>query len=32
MAVAPTQDLKAYKNYIGGEWVEASGGRDVRGE
>ena len=26
MAVAPTQDLKAYKNYIGGEWVEASGG------
>ncbi|MBA2504918.1 MAG: aldehyde dehydrogenase family protein [Thermoleophilaceae bacterium] len=26
MAVAPTQDLKAYKNYIGGEWVEASSG------
>ena len=26
MAVAPTQDVKAYRNYIGGEWVEASGG------
>ena len=26
MAVAPTQDVKAYKNYIGGEWVEAASG------
>ena len=26
MAVAPTQDVKAYRNYIGGEWVEAAGG------
>lgn len=26
MAVAPTQEVKAYKNYIGGEWVEAASG------
>jgi aldehyde dehydrogenase (NAD+) len=26
MAVAPTQDVKAYRNYVGGEWVEASTG------
>ncbi len=26
MAVAPTQDVKAYKNYIGGEWVDATSG------
>ena len=26
MAVAPTQDVKVWKNYIGGEWVEASSG------
>ena len=26
MAIAPTQDVKAYKNYIGGEWVEAASG------
>jgi acyl-CoA reductase-like NAD-dependent aldehyde dehydrogenase len=26
MAVAPTQDVKAYRNYIGGEWVDADSG------
>jgi aldehyde dehydrogenase (NAD+) len=26
MAVAANQDVKAYRNYIGGEWVEASSG------
>ena len=26
MAVAPTQEVKAYKNYVGGEWVEAASG------
>jgi aldehyde dehydrogenase (NAD+) len=26
MAVAPTQDVKAYRNYIGGEWVDAASG------
>ena len=26
MAVAPTQEVKAYRNYIGGEWVEAASG------
>ena len=26
MAVAPTQEVKAYKNYIGGEWVDAASG------
>jgi aldehyde dehydrogenase (NAD+) len=26
MAVAPTQDVKAYRNYVGGEWVEAATG------
>ena len=26
MAVAPTQEVKAYKNWIGGEWVEAASG------
>src|ERR687892_248264 len=26
MAVAPTQDVKVWKNYVGGEWVEASSG------
>jgi acyl-CoA reductase-like NAD-dependent aldehyde dehydrogenase len=26
MAIAPTQEVKAYKNYIGGEWVDASSG------
>jgi len=26
MAVAPTQDVKVWKNYIGGEWVDASSG------
>ena len=26
MAIAPTQDVKAYRNYIGGEWVDAAGG------
>src|SRR5687767_8213187 len=26
MAVAPTQDVKVWKNYIGGEWVEAASG------
>ena len=31
MAVAPTQEVKAYRNYIGGEWVDAALGRDVRG-
>ena len=32
MAIAPTQDVKAYKNYIGGEWVEAASRRDLRGD
>src|SRR5687767_11903190 len=26
MAVAPTQEVKVWKNYVGGEWVEASSG------
>ncbi|MEX2195387.1 MAG: aldehyde dehydrogenase family protein [Thermoleophilaceae bacterium] len=26
MAVAPTQEVKAYRNYVGGEWVEAASG------
>jgi acyl-CoA reductase-like NAD-dependent aldehyde dehydrogenase len=26
MAVAPTQEVKTYGNYIGGEWVEAASG------
>ena len=26
MAVAPTQDVKVWKNYIGGEWVDAASG------
>jgi aldehyde dehydrogenase (NAD+) len=26
MAIAPTQDVKSYRNYIGGEWVEAASG------
>ena len=26
MATAPTQELRTYKNYIGGEWVEAASG------
>jgi acyl-CoA reductase-like NAD-dependent aldehyde dehydrogenase len=26
LAVAPTQDVKAYRNWIGGEWVDAESG------
>jgi acyl-CoA reductase-like NAD-dependent aldehyde dehydrogenase len=26
MATAPTQDVKAYRNYIGGEWIDAASG------
>jgi aldehyde dehydrogenase (NAD+) len=26
MAVAPTQDVKTYGNYVGGEWVQATSG------
>ena len=26
MAVAPTQEVKAYRNYIGGDWVDAASG------
>ena len=26
MAVAPTQEVKAYRNYVGGEWIDAASG------
>ena len=32
MAVAPTQEVKAYKNYIGGEWVDAASGESFEVE